>query len=157
MSKLILLYGNIASGKSTLSRDLAKAGCVVVNNDSVVTMLHGGMYELYDEKLKPLYKGIEKFIIEEALKEGIDVVIDRTLAKRKTREAFISLGKKYNAEIMLLETGWGDPAVHAERRFNSDSRGLTYETWLGVAETKDKTRDLISEEESKEYDSIVRA
>ena len=47
-----LLVGCIASGKSTYCRNAAKAGTIIINDDDIVNMLHGGQYGLYDKKLK---------------------------------------------------------------------------------------------------------
>ena len=52
---LELLVGPIASGKSTYSNKAAKEGAIIVNDDAIVTALHGGDHTLYDKALKPRF------------------------------------------------------------------------------------------------------
>lgn len=70
-----VLCGMIASGKSTYCVKKAKEGYVIVNDDSIVNAVHGGVYALYDKSFKPLYKSIEDHILHTAVAMGKHVII----------------------------------------------------------------------------------
>ena len=137
MTKSInVLVGMIASGKSSLSFQFAEKGSITICDDSIVQLLHGGNYSLYDNNLKNLYKSIEMHIACSALSLGRTLIVDRGVNVRKqSRVRWIGLAKSMDvpcyAYVLPLQ-----PAVkHAERRFNHDSRGLSKEYWLRVAES----------------------
>lgn len=90
MQKLIILVGNIGLGKSTFARKLADEGAMVVNLDSIVTMLHGGNYKGYREDWKEVYKGAQIDIMQQAVISSLDIIIDNTNMKRKGRVRLIS-------------------------------------------------------------------
>jgi len=144
MSKLEILCGPIASGKSTYCKQAAEQGAIIVNDDAIVMALHGGNYKLYNEKLKPIYKGIEDFIIRTSLLLGQTVVVDRPNLKRKTRQRYTKLVvqlKKYHSfkiPVYLIVTDKEDPSIHAERRAKYDNRGMSYKEWLEVTHRHNK-------------------
>jgi predicted kinase len=142
--KITVLCGNIGSGKSTWVQNNIDENTIVINDDRLVTMLHGGYYGLYDKKNKGLYKDIEMSIIELALKAGKSVIIDRPNQKSKTRLRYINMAKKYLAEVHLIDFPWESPETHAIRRFSSDSRGVSLEGWKKVAKRINDTRDGLS-------------
>lgn len=125
--------GMIASGKSTYTTNAAKAGFVVVNDDSLVTAVHGGDYGLYDKSLKPVYKSVGISILTHALSLGRSVVVDTGSRNRTTRARWVSLAKALDVPIYAITFPVEEPEVHAKRRWEADARGYTYEKWLEVA------------------------
>lgn len=107
MGKLIIMVGNIGSGKSFLASKLAQNGSVVVNMDNIQQGLAGGEYGIYDPNKKDIYHAVEIITIATALDHGFDVVIDRTNMDKKTRKRFIDLGKKYTDGIICYDYGPG--------------------------------------------------
>lgn len=132
--KLYVICGPIGSGKSTWARKQAEEnGCIVANDDAIVTAIHGGSYGLYNKKYKPLYKGVEQNIISHAICLGLDVVVDRTNYSRKMRARYFSLARSLDCIPVLVLFEWPEPIVSAKARFNSDPRGLSFEVWLEAA------------------------
>jgi len=129
--RIEVLVGMIASGKSTYSAKRAQEGAIVINDDSIVTAVHGGVYTLYSKELKPLYKSIEDHILHIAIAMGKDVIIDRGLnLARQSRVRWIALAKSLEAEPIAILFPIESPEVHAKRRTEHDSRGTSYERWL---------------------------
>lgn len=129
-----LLVGMIGSGKSTWCRKAALNGDLVVNDDAIVSMLHGDQYTLYNKKLKPLYKSIESHIVHIAVVMGKNVVIDRGVnVQISARKRFIALAKSLDVKIIAVIFPKQTAQEHATRRFNNDPRGHTLEYWLNVA------------------------
>lgn len=125
-----IMVGNVGSGKSLLASKFAKSGAAVVNNDSLVRMIGGGEYNLYDYGKKEVYKSAEESTIESALIAGIDVVIDRTNMDSKRRARYIALAKKHTDQIICYDFGPGDELGLKRRK--KASQGVPPETWEQV-------------------------
>jgi len=125
----------IASGKSTYAKELANKGFITVNDDAIVSILHGGDYTLYNKLLKPIYKSIETAIANYSLVNGNNIVVDRGLnVSKKARQRWIGLGRSFDCivkGICFLNEG---PGIHARRRYDTDPRGHDFEHWLEAAE-----------------------
>lgn len=129
-----VLVGTIASGKSTYAQARAAQGSIIVNDDAIVNAVHADQYTLYQESLKPLYKGVELFIVNTALAIGKDVLVDKGLSlSRASRQRWISIGRSLDVPVkcILFPPSWAE--VHARRRVEADSRGHDYDYWLRVA------------------------
>lgn len=136
--KLQLLVGPIASGKTTYCKKVCESNdYVVVNDDSIMTMIHGGLYR-YDESLKSLYKGIETYIIHHGISLGRTVVIDRPNHKRATRIRYIELAHSLDVPVEILMFKRLSPTTHARRRsIHGNNRGISSESWLAIAKKHD--------------------
>lgn len=132
---VVLLVGMIASGKSSFVKTLAERGNIIINDDSLVMGCHGGNYTLYRKDYKSIYKAAELSIMTSALANKIDVVVDRPNMKVATRRRYIGIAQMFDQPIVVVTFPRHEPLVHAERRFNSDSRGLSLEYWIRVAES----------------------
>ncbi len=147
-SKVYVLVGHIASGKSTYCKNAATKGQIIVNDDSIVNMLHGGIYHFYDKKLKTLYKTLENNAVSLSLCLGKSVVIDRGVNVNKhARQRFISLARSFDVVCEAIVFPFETPEIHAERRTKSDGRGYNYDSWLEVANRHFSTYDAPTKEE----------
>lgn len=75
MPKLEILFGPVASGKSTYSRRRASDGALIANDDAIVLAVHGGEYSLYAKELKPVYKALRGLVAQFGAALGRDVII----------------------------------------------------------------------------------
>lgn len=150
-----VLVGMIASGKSTWAARRANEGWVVLNDDAIVSAVHGGDYTLYSKELKFLYKSIEDHILHTAVAMGRNVVVDRGLDIRATsRRRWIALAKSLDVPINAVIFKKEAPEVHARRRSDSDSRGHDYNYWLKeVAEVHD--RQWVRPSRDEGFDDII--
>lgn len=88
MSKVVMVMGYPASGKSTLTKDLIAKGMVSLNRDT-----EGG-------KIVDLLPKMESL-----LNDNKDVVLDNLFALAEVRKPFIELAKKHGADISCLLMG----------------------------------------------------
>lgn len=132
--RLELLVGPIASGKSTYCRTAAQEGAIIVNDDSIVTSVHGGDYRLYQKSLKPLYKSVENCIVSTALAMGKRVIVDRPNHSISMRRRYIGIGKSFDVPVRVVMFERRDPTVHGFRRAHGDARGYDAEYWTEVAQ-----------------------
>ncbi len=82
MSKVTMVVGYPASGKSTVTKELIKSGAISLNRDT-----EGGTIAGLLPKLEAL------------LKDGKDVVLDNTFPTAEVRKPFIDMAKQHNADI----------------------------------------------------------
>lgn len=134
MSCLTIFFGPIASGKSTYARKLADQGAIIVNDDAIVTAVHGGNYKDYDVDLKPLYKSVQTAMITHGLCLGREVVVDSTGLSIDTRTRLRLLAESYDVpcNLVLFREGRFLGAPDGDRRFEADPRGYSREYWQNV-------------------------
>ena len=153
MATMNIMIGNVGSGKSLLAHKLAFYGSTVFNMDAFQEMVAGGEYGAYDFAKKEIYQAAENTTIEESLKRGISVVIDRTNMDSKRRARFIEIGKKYGAEIVAINFGAGNEQNLINRE--KSCRGVPMETWREVFTSMQKTYEEPTAEEG--FDLIIEA
>lgn len=130
-----VLVGHIASGKSTHSHSRAREGWVILNDDDIVNMVHGGCYDLYNESWKPLYKSLEDHLLHIAVAMGKDLVVDRGVnISVASRVRWVALAHSLDVPIRAVQFQVFPPEVHARRRAESDDRGHDLSYWQFVAE-----------------------
>ena len=101
MSKVTMVMGYPASGKSTVTKELAKKGAVVLNRDT-----EGGTIVSLLPKMESL------------LKDGKDVILDNLFPTIEVRKPFIELAKKYGAHMhcAFLSTSIEDAQFNVVQR-----------------------------------------
>jgi len=101
MSKVIMVVGYPASGKSTLTKDLVAKGAVSLNRDT-----EGGTIAALLPKMETL------------LLAGKDVVLDNLFVNREVRKPFIDMAKKHDADIscQLMGTSIEDAQFNVVQR-----------------------------------------
>ena len=129
-----LLVGNIASGKSTYAKQKAADECIVINDDAIVSMVHGNEPTFYKVRLKTLYKSIENHIVYTAIAMGKDVIIDKGVCvKLDSRRRWIEVARSLDTKIQATVFPFEDCSQHATRRNLHDSRGYDYGYWYKIA------------------------
>ena len=152
MKELEILVGAIASGKSTYCRQAAEEGAIIVNDDAIVTGIHGGIYGLYSEDLKPIYKAVENSIIQMGLVMGRRVIVDRPNHSRAMRRRYIALAKSADALVKIIMMQRESIETHAARRAK-ESRGYDYQYWLKAAKVHEDRYDPPCKDEG--FDEII--
>jgi predicted kinase len=132
--EMIILIGNIASGKTTLSKEYYRKGYLVVCADEIRNMLSVDNY-IFDYELEDnVIHEATHSITENILKLNKDVVIDETMMKVKYRKAYIDLAKKYNYKVIGIVLADYGKEVHVERRMKDNARNCSAKLWSEVYE-----------------------
>lgn len=118
MSKLIMLKGLPASGKSTYAKELADSGYIRVNKDDLRSMLNNSSWSKANEKR--VIK-IRDYIISESLYEDKSVVVDDTNFAEVHKTRLKELASKYGAkfETKFFNTPLEECIKRDEKRANS--------------------------------------
>jgi|GEM_PF-6483195 len=147
---ITLLVGTIGSGKSTVSKKIYEQNTrntIVVNDDSLVTMLHAGNYLDYNYDNRHLYKAIELSILTHCLCNKTNIIIDKTSLTKITRYKYISIAQSFSEQIRCIYFPPESPETHALRRVKDDHRGKTLDRWIQVATSHIKSMEEPSTEE----------
>ena len=127
--ELVLMVGNIGSGKSTMVKDMVKDGdYVCVSLDSIRYGLGCGKYR-FDRDLEPIVFKTGWFMLTEFMHWGNAIVVDETNMNRKYRKKFIKLAKDegYSIKAIIMPKLTMEESV--KRRMNDNHGDATQETW----------------------------
>lgn len=101
MSKLIIMKGLPASGKSTKAAELLQHGNTVrLNKDLLRTMLHCDKFTGRNESIT---QRVQKSIASDLLATDVNVIIDDTNLNPKTLQSWVDLAKLLNAKIEYVD------------------------------------------------------
>jgi len=102
MKHIIILVGNIGSGKSTLCHKFSKKDYVIISRDSLRYGIGGGNY-IFNPKYESIIWSVELEIVKQFLKLGVNLVIDEVGINKAMRSRYISLAKKFDYKIDCYE------------------------------------------------------
>lgn len=131
--KMYVLVGMVASGKSTFCKTMADRGAIIINDDAVQFILHGGK-QRFDVTLEAAYNSAQEQLAETFLNYERDVVIDSTNSTRHNRDRWTTVGHNAGAEVIAVRFPIVAPYIHASRRYTADSRGVPLHVWEAVCE-----------------------
>lgn len=97
MSKITIMQGLPASGKSTRASEIVQGGNTVrINKDLLRTMLHFDKFTMLNEKATSTAATV---LAKTFLDLGLNVIIDDTNLNPRTRQHWVDLGKEKEAKI----------------------------------------------------------
>ena len=152
MPNLVMMVGNIGSGKSTLVKHLAKKGYIVLSLDALRYMVGGGEY-LFDEDLEPSIFRIENYALRELTDAEYDIAIDETNVSTTVRKRHFDCfkDKGYTAIAVVMPRLSKETAV--KRRMQSAHGYFGPEVWGKVWE---KFEDKYTEPSKEEgFEKII--
>ena len=162
--ELIIMVGNIASGKSTWIKEYlaADGDSVVVSKDALRIMLGGGIY-LWDGKLEPTIHTMTLDIIMELMSREADIIIDGTNMNVEGRSQYLQLTKKFNTPLgydykitaVVMPKLLLTKAMRRKFQFvtRNGNQPQDMRTWQEVWQRKDKAFEQPTAEEG--FDSII--
>ncbi len=129
MNNIIILVGNIGSGKTTYCNTLTNY--VVISRDALRYMIGNGKY-IFDVNLESAIHQSEKYIVEEFMKTGRDIVIDEVGMSRKLRKPYIKLASKYQYKVTAIIMPKLTMQESVKRRLSSPHGDFGEEVWNSV-------------------------
>jgi len=94
--KLAIMCGLPRSGKSTFINENLKHYQIICKDD-----IRLALGFVYNQDLEDIVEVITNALIKASLIRGLDTVIDETNTTQSRRKKLISMGKEYNAEMIL--------------------------------------------------------
>ena len=135
--RLIILTGNIGSGKTTTVKEYASEGYHVVCRDDFRTMLGGGNYKFNVTTERAIHLA-SRALIEGLMDEQLDIIVDETNVTKASRKSLIQLGKLYGYLITGIVMPRLPKATSLRNREKDDLRGSGLFVWSMVWDKFDK-------------------
>lgn len=130
MQKIILIIGNIGTGKSTEAFKIINStpNCLAVEDDKLIDMLHK-KYN-YDESLRNFYGDLQVKVIECILHLGYTAVVETLGHTPAERRRFVECARKARVPIKVVSMGMGSDESLFRRL--KDNRGIPDSQWIKV-------------------------
>ena len=135
MKTLILLVGNIGSGKTTYikNRKFVERGYVIIARDRLRYNIGGGQY-IFNPEYEPIIWSTELYMFRRFLELGKNIVVDEVGISKKMRARYITLAKEYGYFITCAEMPRLSQKEAVDRRMNDPhgqpDRKLREQVWL---------------------------
>ncbi len=149
--QVIILTGNIGSGKTTTTKKLQKDGYLVISRDSLRYAIGAGEY-IFNTDYEPIIKiaALEHF--KKFLKLGVNIVIDEVNIAKTSREPYIKAAKEEGYRIVSLIMPKLSKEESVKRRMNNPAN-QTKKIWEDVWNGFDRRYEYPTIEEG--FDKIT--
>lgn len=127
---LVILVGNIGSGKSTLVKQIY-SDCQIISRDEWRYKLGCGNY-LFDYGVEIKINCLVNLELQVAMQLGNDIVIDEMNMAKKTRKHYINAAKEQNYRVMAVVFPDLGEEEHVRRRMESNHGYTTEQRWREV-------------------------
>ncbi len=127
MKKTIIMCGAPGSGKSTLSRSLAKDNnAVICSADDFHVWWGNGVYDWSASRQKYAHDFC-KYLFLQAVSLGKNVIVDNTNTKLSDMRPYINISKENGYQLIFIEpeTSW---RYNAEECFKKNTHNVPLET-----------------------------
>ena len=132
MKHLIVLVGNIGSGKSTYSKQYQEQGYIVVARDQLRYAIGNGTY-VFNMKYEPIIWRAEIRMFREFVEMGVNIIVDEVGLSKDHRKRYIPWAKKHNYKVTVIEMPKLSMKESVERRMNNPhgqpDRNLWEQIW----------------------------
>lgn len=133
MKELIILIGNIGTGKSTFAKNLQKAkNYVVISRDSLRYGIGAGNY-IFNLDYEEIIWNTELFMFRNFVNKSVSIVIDEVGVNKKLRKRYIPYAKANNYFVQGVILPKLSMKEAVDRRMNDPhgqyDRNLWEEVW----------------------------
>ncbi len=154
MSKVIILRGLPASGKSTWAKEFVKENdnWIIVNKDQLRTMLFNGMFK--EGITEKVVLSVRNSIIKDALKNNINVIIDDTNFKAYHIKTIKNIAQGHQVEVKDFKVDLETCIARDSRRAKSVGEGVIRDMYnkFGLKKGFPSVPDVDKKETFRKYE-----
>ena len=134
MAHMVILVGNIGTGKSTFAQTYADKGYVVISKDSFRYGIGNGSY-IFNTQYEPIMHETEMCMLYGFLDIGANLVIDDGgCVNARIRNRFIDAAKRHEYKTTVIEFPILPREIAVERRMQNPHSVYNEEIGLGGRE-----------------------
>lgn len=151
--EMIVMVGNIGSGKSTEAKTYQKAGYIVIARDQLRYAIGGGVYT-FNPDYEYTIRKLEIKMLHEFLKLGCKVVIDEVGVSKAFRKEYLKIAKEYNYKIRAIEMLRLSKKESVDRRMQDPHQCPDRTVWDGVWDKFDNV--YVSPTVAEGFDEVIK-
>jgi predicted kinase len=129
--QLIILVGNIGSGKSTIANHYVDKGYVAIARDQLRYAIGDGKY-IFDYEYEPIIWSTELFMFKRFLDLGVNVIVDEIGLTKFLRKRYIIPAKRRGYWIRVIEFPKLNMKESVDRRLNNPHGQPDRKKWNDV-------------------------
>ncbi len=129
--ELIILVGNIGSGKTTLCKKLTKQGYVIVSRDDLRYSIGAGNY-VFNLDYEPIIAESAVNLVRSFMQRGISLVVDETNMNKQMRSKYLNLAQIYNYKSTAIIFKKLSMYYAVKRRLKDNHGNTPAKVWEGV-------------------------
>jgi len=150
--ELVILVGNIGSGKSTLTKKYQEAGFVVVSRDSIRYAIGGGRY-IFNPDYEPIVHQLSIVMLIQFIDLGVDIIIDETNVTSDLRNQYIILANEsgYHIKCVVLPKLSKEESIN--RRLKNPHGDFDRNIWEQVWKRFNETYE--EPDKSEGFDEVI--
>ena len=95
---MIVLVGNVATGKSTYAKTIIPKGYICMSRDAIRYMIGAGKY-IFNTTLEPDIFASEVAILNQFMPSGINIVVDEVGMSPRLRKRYLDLAEQYHYKV----------------------------------------------------------
>ncbi len=129
--ELIILIGNIGSGKSTLCEEYVKKGYLIVSQDDLRYSIGAGKYT-FDYLYEPCIKETIQTLARVIMQKSIPLIVDETNMSKVIRLKYLFLANLHEYKTTALVLPILSEEESVKRRLQNNHGDTDEETWKNV-------------------------
>ncbi len=129
--ELIILIGNIGTGKTTYAPQYVKKGYVAIARDTLRYAIGDGKY-IYNPQYEPIIFTIERFMFHQFLIKGVNIIVDEVGVSKEMRKHYIEEAKRFGYKITAIEMPHLTMKEAVDRRMNNPHQQNDRKLWEQV-------------------------
>lgn len=100
---ILILIGNIGTGKTTIAKKYVKQGCVAIARDRLRYAIGDGDY-IFDENYEPVIWATEKYMLNKFMDIGVNIIVDEVGISKEMRKVYLEKAEifGYNAVALVM-------------------------------------------------------
>ena len=132
--EIVIMVGNIGSGKSTLVGKYVEKGYLCVSRDALRYMVGAGKYIYNPIKIEESIFACEGKILRCLMLRRFNIVVDEVGVSKKFRYGYLQLARQYGYNAVAHVMRRLPKEICVERRMNNNHGDTSKEVWNRVWE-----------------------
>jgi len=129
--ELIILIGNIGTGKSIYAKRYQKLGYIVIARDQLRYAIGGGNY-IFNRFYEPIIWRTELYLYKKFIDTKVNIIVDEVGINKAMRQRYISYAKKRGYKITAIEMPRFCMGEAVARRMINPHGQPDYKLWCQV-------------------------
>lgn len=155
MKSVIILIGNIGTGKTTLAQKYVNKGYIIIARDGLRYIIGNGNY-IFNRKYEPAIWSTELLMFKEFLQLSCNIIIDEVGLNKSMRQRYLTILKYYypKYKVIAIELPKLKMEEAINRRMKNPHQQNDRKLWIKIWKKFDKIYQSPTKKEG--FDKIIR-